>query len=78
MYQKSAEHQKLDGPVATDSRPPCDAVSRRVVKDKDGSDIEQEWIEQYQGWLTTRISDRLQSSCKCIHCFDYIVWNEDL
>jgi hypothetical protein len=47
-YQKSAEHQKTDGPVATDSSNPCDAQSRRVVKDNDGSDVEQEWIDQYQ------------------------------
>lgn len=68
-YLKSVEHQE----VATDSHPPCDAVSRRVIKDKDGSDIEQEWIEQYQGWLTTRIGNRHQSSCESIHCLDYLV-----
>ena len=72
-YLKSVEHQKTDNPAATDSHSPCDAVSRRVIKDKDGSDIEQEWIEQYQGWLTTRIGNRHQSSCECIRCLDYIV-----
>ena len=72
-YLKSVEHQETDNRVATDSHPPCDAVPCRVIKDKDGSDIEQEWIEQYQGWLTTRIGNRHQSSCECICCLDYLV-----
>ena len=72
-YKKSVEHQETNHPVATDSHPPCDAVSRCLIKNMDGSDVEQDWIEQNQGWLTTRTGNRHQSSCDCIHCFDYIV-----
>ena len=35
----------------------CNGKLNRIYTNKGGSDIEQQWIEEYQGWLTIRVDD---------------------
>lgn len=46
------------------------AEPNRIWSKKDGFEIEEEWIEEYQDWLTIRVDDRWCSNCKYIYIFD--------
>jgi hypothetical protein len=63
-YQTSADHQSTPGSVVVESHHPLNGNPNRIYTDKGGSVIEQQWIEEYQGWLTIRVDDRWESNCE--------------
>ena len=72
LHQKSADHDKMGPLVAINSSPSRTTKPNRIYTNKDGSEIAQEWIEEYQDWLTIKVDDRLESNCELIRCFDNI------
>ena len=63
-YQTSADHQSTPGSVVVESHHPLNGYPNRIYTDKGGSVIEQQWTEEYQGWLTIRVDDRWESNCE--------------
>ena len=63
-YQTSADHQSTPGSVVVESHHPLNGNPNCIYTDKGGSVIEQQWIEEYQGWLTIRVDDRWESNCE--------------
>ena len=43
------------------------AKPNRIYKNKDGYEIEEEWIEKYQDWLMIRVDDLWESNCEYIN-----------
>ena len=50
-YQSSADHQSTLHSVVVESHHPLNGKPNRIYTDKGDSVIEQQWIEEYQGWL---------------------------
>lgn len=63
------EHE-MDGKFQIQSKPTTKAKPNRIRSNKNGFEIEEQWIEEYQDWLIIRVDDRWNSNCKYIYIFD--------
>lgn len=63
-HQILATHQKTAPLVATASCPDSKLKPNRTFINKSGSEIEQEWIEEFNDWLTVRVDGRWESNCE--------------
>jgi hypothetical protein len=63
-HQIPTTHQKTAPLVAIASCPDRNSKTNRTFINKDGSEIEQEWIEEFEGWLTIRVDKRWESNCE--------------
>jgi hypothetical protein len=63
-HQIPTTHQKTAPLVAIASCPDRNSKKNRTFINKDGSEIEQEWIEEFEDWLTIRVDKRWESNCE--------------
>ena len=63
----SSDHHETAHTVPVQSDPIMKAKPNRIYKNKDGSEIEEEWIEKNEDWLTIRVDDRWESNCEYIY-----------
>jgi len=63
----SSDHHETAHTVPVQSDPIMKAKPNRIYTRKDGSEIEEEWIEKYQDWLRIRVDDRWESNCEYIN-----------
>jgi hypothetical protein len=63
----SSDHQETAHTFPVQTDPIMKAKPNRIYKNKDGYEIEEEWIEKYQDWLRIRVDDRWESNCEYIN-----------
>ena len=63
-HQIPTTHQKTAPLVAIASCPDKKSKTNCTFINKDGSEIEQEWIEDFKDWLTIRVDKRWESNCE--------------
>ena len=63
----SSDHQETAHTFPVQTDPIMKAKPNRIYTRKDGSEIEEEWIEKYQDWLRIRVDDRWESNCEYIN-----------
>ena len=60
LYLASLAHQKRAPMVPVQSYDPM-TTKHGIYSDRDGYELEREWIEDYQEWLTIRVEDCLEN-----------------
>ena len=53
--------------IPIESYPSMKAKQNCIYTNNDGSEIEQECIEEYQEWLTIRVNDCWESNCELMY-----------
>ena len=63
----SSSRRKIASTIPIESHPSMKAKRNLIYANNDGSEIEQECIEEYQEWLTIRVNDCWESNCELMY-----------